>query len=159
MLRPKLKIKAEPVAVKAAPPAVFKAEKPPTPQAAPTSKVSLLPVMGKQSILVAAAARFAEAPLSPPKPPPVAVPVPEVTPRPEKGRKRGRASKTTGTTSTDAPEKRRRVDSSGGYNPDIHCGVWNEQTKTNCLRALTCRIHSLVLKRFGLLILTFLQFI
>jgi hypothetical protein len=33
------------------------------------------------------------------------------------------------------------------YSPDVHCGVWNEQTKKNCLRALTCRTHSLLLKR------------
>ncbi|XP_059491140.1 uncharacterized protein LOC132205834 [Neocloeon triangulifer] len=115
---------------------------PPTsvkPPAVAAPKVPLLPVMGKQSILVAAAARFAEAPLSPPVPPPQVVEVVKV----EKSRKRGRANKA----SADAPEKRRRVETAGGYNPDIHCGVWNEQTKTNCLRALTCRIHSLVLKR------------
>ncbi|XP_065335241.1 uncharacterized protein LOC135936375 [Cloeon dipterum] len=122
------KIKEEPkpeVSVKQpSPPVVSKAPK-------------VLPVMGKQSILVAAAARFAEAPLSPPSQPEV----PAVVVKTEKSRKRGRSNK------AEAPEKRRRVETAAGYNPDIHCGVWNEQTKTNCLRALTCRIHSLVLKR------------
>ncbi|CAB3379873.1 Hypothetical predicted protein [Cloeon dipterum] len=110
--------------------------KQPSPPVVPKAP-KVLPVMGKQSILVAAAARFAEAPLSPPSQPEV----PAVVVKTEKSRKRGRSNK------AEAPEKRRRVETAAGYNPDIHCGVWNEQTKTNCLRALTCRIHSLVLKR------------
>lgn len=33
------------------------------------------------------------------------------------------------------------------YHPDRHCGVWDTDTKRNCTRALTCKSHSVVLKR------------
>ena len=33
------------------------------------------------------------------------------------------------------------------YNADKHCGVWDSDTKRHCTRALTCKSHSVVLKR------------
>lgn len=33
------------------------------------------------------------------------------------------------------------------YHPDKHCGVWDVDTKRHCTRALTCKSHSVVLKR------------
>jgi ataxin-7 len=33
------------------------------------------------------------------------------------------------------------------YNPDKHCGVWDADTKRHCTRALTCKSHSVLLKR------------
>ena len=33
------------------------------------------------------------------------------------------------------------------YNPDKHCGVWDGDTKRHCTRALTCKSHSVLLKR------------
>lgn len=33
------------------------------------------------------------------------------------------------------------------YNPDKHCGVWDSDTKRHCTRALTCKSHSVLLKR------------
>ena len=33
------------------------------------------------------------------------------------------------------------------YNPDKHCGVWDEELKRHCTRALTCKSHSVLLKR------------
>jgi len=33
------------------------------------------------------------------------------------------------------------------YNADKHCGVWDAETKRHCTRALTCKSHSVLLKR------------
>ena len=33
------------------------------------------------------------------------------------------------------------------YNADKHCGVWDGETKRHCTRALTCKSHSVLLKR------------
>ena len=33
------------------------------------------------------------------------------------------------------------------YNPDKHCGVWDNESKRHCTRALTCKSHSVLLKR------------
>ena len=33
------------------------------------------------------------------------------------------------------------------YHPDKHCGVWDNDSKRNCTRALTCKSHSVLLKR------------
>jgi len=33
------------------------------------------------------------------------------------------------------------------YHPDKHCGVWDNEAKRNCTRALTCKSHSVLLKR------------
>ena len=33
------------------------------------------------------------------------------------------------------------------YNADRHCGVWDSDSKRHCTRALTCKSHSVVLKR------------
>ena len=33
------------------------------------------------------------------------------------------------------------------YNPDKHCGVWDNDSKRHCTRALTCKSHSVLLKR------------
>ena len=33
------------------------------------------------------------------------------------------------------------------YHPDKHCGVWDEELKRHCTRALTCKSHSVLLKR------------
>lgn len=33
------------------------------------------------------------------------------------------------------------------YHPDKHCGVWDGDTKRHCTRALTCKSHSVLLKR------------
>lgn len=33
------------------------------------------------------------------------------------------------------------------YHPDKHCGVWDADTKRHCTRALTCKSHSVLLKR------------
>ncbi len=33
------------------------------------------------------------------------------------------------------------------YHPDRHCGVWDNENKRHCTRALTCKSHSVLLKR------------
>lgn len=33
------------------------------------------------------------------------------------------------------------------YHPDKHCGVWDSEGERNCTRALTCKSHSVLLKR------------
>ena len=33
------------------------------------------------------------------------------------------------------------------YHPDKHCGVWDSEGSRNCTRALTCKSHSVLLKR------------
>ena len=33
------------------------------------------------------------------------------------------------------------------YHPDKHCGVWDSEAKRHCTRALTCKSHSVLLKR------------
>lgn len=33
------------------------------------------------------------------------------------------------------------------YHPDRHCGVWDAEAKRNCTRSLTCKSHSVYLKR------------
>ena len=33
------------------------------------------------------------------------------------------------------------------YHPDKHCGVWDVKAKRHCTRALTCKSHSILLKR------------
>ncbi len=33
------------------------------------------------------------------------------------------------------------------YHPDKHCGVWDNESKRHCTRALTCKSHSVLLKR------------
>ncbi len=33
------------------------------------------------------------------------------------------------------------------YHPDRHCGVWDNDNRRHCTRALTCKSHSVVLKR------------
>ncbi len=33
------------------------------------------------------------------------------------------------------------------YHPDRHCGVWDNDNKRHCTRALTCKSHSVLLKR------------
>ena len=33
------------------------------------------------------------------------------------------------------------------YHPDKHCGVWDSDAKRHCTRALTCKSHSVLLKR------------
>ena len=52
-----------------------------------------------------------------------------------------------------SPSKRNSGGSvSGGkvqreYHPDKHCGVWDNDSKRHCTRALTCKSHSVLLKR------------
>ena len=33
------------------------------------------------------------------------------------------------------------------FHPDKHCGVWLIVEKRRCLRSLTCKLHSILLKR------------
>lgn len=33
------------------------------------------------------------------------------------------------------------------YDPDKHCGVWNEETGKPCTRSLTCKAHTVSLRR------------
>ncbi|XP_046985430.1 mucin-5AC-like [Schistocerca americana] len=44
-------------------------------------------------------------------------------------------------------KKRPRVSRDREYDPDKHCGVWNPETGRPCTRSLTCKSHSLSMRR------------
>ncbi|XP_041460093.1 ataxin-7-like protein 1 isoform X2 [Lytechinus variegatus] len=82
---------------------------------------------------------------TPVKPRPVAItptppPAPSITPPTPKSS--GKKKKVNAVKSDkNVPCKDRR------YDPDKHCGVWSEEHKRHCTRSLTCKTHSLSLRR------------
>ncbi|KAF7993588.1 hypothetical protein HCN44_010183 [Aphidius gifuensis] len=62
-------------------------------------------------------------------------------------------SSTTTTTTTNGPPKRKRLKGDRGllkdreYDADKHCGVWNDDTGKPCTRSLTCKAHTVSLRR------------
>ncbi|XP_063981585.1 ataxin-7-like protein 1 isoform X2 [Diachasmimorpha longicaudata] len=57
------------------------------------------------------------------------------------------------TTTTNNGTKRKRLKAERGllkdreYDPDRHCGVWNDETGKPCTRSLTCKAHTVSLRR------------
>ncbi|XP_030856002.1 ataxin-7-like protein 1 isoform X3 [Strongylocentrotus purpuratus] len=84
---------------------------------------------------------------SPVKPRPIAItptptppPAPSVTPpTPKSSGKKKKVN--TVKSDKNVPCKDRR------YDPDKHCGVWSDEHKRHCTRSLTCKTHSLSLRR------------
>lgn len=56
--------------------------------------------------------------------------------------KKGSAGGSSGGSGGKDPRKPQRE-----YHPDRHCGVWDNDSKRHCTRALTCKSHSILLKR------------
>lgn len=59
--------------------------------------------------------------------------------------------KSPGTATSQPRRKRLKTDRSllkdREYDPDRHCGVWNEETGKPCTRSLTCKAHTVSLRR------------
>lgn len=57
------------------------------------------------------------------------------------------------TSSTGGQQRRKRLKGDRGllkdreYDPDRHCGVWNDETGKPCTRSLTCKAHTVSLRR------------
>ncbi|XP_034939527.1 ataxin-7-like protein 1 isoform X2 [Chelonus insularis] len=65
----------------------------------------------------------------------------------------GNASGNSNNGSTNTQQRRKRLKADRGllkdreYDPDRHCGVWNEETGKPCTRSLTCKAHTVSLRR------------
>ncbi|XP_015113406.1 ataxin-7-like protein 1 [Diachasma alloeum] len=65
----------------------------------------------------------------------------------------GNNSSVSNTTTSNNGTKRKRLKADRGllkdreYDPDRHCGVWNEETGKPCTRSLTCKAHTVSLRR------------
>jgi len=46
-----------------------------------------------------------------------------------------------------APQEKKLSGREREYDPNRHCGVWDSEQKRNCTRSLTCKSHSVYLKR------------
>jgi len=46
-----------------------------------------------------------------------------------------------------APQEKKVTGREREYDPNRHCGVWDSEQKRNCTRSLTCKSHSVYLKR------------
>lgn len=92
-------------------------------------------------------------PPPPPPPPPPALPTQPNPPSPAANKKASPGKKAASLLAVGAGvgggaggrQDRRALQRE--YNPDKHCGVWDNESKRHCTRALTCKSHSVLLKR------------